>query len=106
MNLRVKYDELQNTGKFMSQKDDELKTYLDNIQKLFDKIPEAWIGADSEVFVNNATQYINEQKEKEKKVEVLAKIITIVSGNYKDKDVEWENKVKKENKVNEYEYRN
>lgn len=102
MKLRVKYDELQETGKYINEKNEELKEVLDNIQKLIDEIPNAWKGEDSEIFVNNATAYMNIQKEKRKKVETLGAIITRVSGNYKSKDTEWGEKIKKESRINEY----
>ena len=102
MQLRVKYDELQETGKYINEKNEELKEVFDNIQKLIDEIPNAWKGVDSEIFVKNATEYMNIQKEKRKKVETLGAIITKVSGNYKNKDAEWEDKIKKESRIDEY----
>ena len=101
MNFRVKYDELGDTGKFISQKNEEINKTFDNIQKLIDNLPNAWKGEDSEIFIKNASSYMKEQKEKNKKVEVLGEIISIVSGNYQNKDKEWEDRMKKERKVDD-----
>ena len=104
MKLTVKYDDLETVGKSFKNKNEELKEILDNIQALIDDIPNAWQGVDSEIFVHNATEYIKIEKEKRKRVEVLGELVTRASGNYKNKDTEWEDKVKKESNADGYRY--
>jgi uncharacterized protein YukE len=97
--LNVVYDELETVGNNLKVDNEELKEILDNIQGIIDDVPNAWKGIDSEIFVHNATEYIKLEKEKRKKVEVLGELITRISGNYKNKDTEWEDKMKKETNV-------
>lgn len=102
MKLNVKYDELEKTGKYITSKNEELKKSFEKLQDIINKLNGAWDGQDYEVFKDKATAIIKEQQEKRQDVEILGEIITIVSNNYKDKDEAWEEKIKKENLIDEY----
>ena len=102
MKLRVKYDELEDTGKYIGEKNEEIDTILRNIQKIIDKLDTAWVGEDHDLFVEKATSIINSQQEKRQDVGALSEMLTKVSGKYKTKDTEWEDKIKKEHVIDEY----
>lgn len=101
MKLVVNYDELNKAGKFFEEKNRDIDTSLNNIEKILDRLDTAWEGDDRNTFKEKSTGIINEQKEKRKEVEVLGQIVSIVSKNYSDKDSEWEEKIKKEHMIDE-----
>jgi len=101
MKLTVNYNELSQTSEFFNSKNEEIKVTLDNIKRNIDRLSEAWEGKDKDIFVERANIIIDKEQEKRKEVEALGEMIKIVSKNYKSKDTEWEDKMKKEY-INEY----
>lgn len=95
MILRVKYDELKEKGDFIGTKKEEILEILDNMEKIMNRMPEAWKGIDSDVFVAKALNFIKLQKTNTNKVENLSELLRIFSSNYKNKDHEWKEEIKK-----------
>ncbi len=102
MKFEVKYDEVLKTGKYIEAKNEEIRLIFNRSQKIIDRVKDAWEGEDANVFVDKATVIIRDEQERRKKLESLGKMITIISGNYNNKDNEWNDKIKKENALNEY----
>ncbi len=94
MELKVKYDELEEIGKFLTSKSNELNTCFDNLKSIINSIDDGWKGKDSETFVKEANEYMDKKEDSFKKVEDMGKILTVISNNYKNKDREWANAVK------------
>ena len=60
MYLRVKYDNLNNTGNYFVQKSDELKTLVEEIRTLTNELKTYWDGNDYNVFVNKYNERLRE----------------------------------------------
>ena len=102
MSTNVKYEELNEIGKYIEAKANEIDRIFDNIKKIADSVNDAWKGKDSDVFVSKVVNRIEKEKENNKKVRLMYDMISFVSGNYKDKDLEWKSKMKNEGFYNEY----
>ena len=102
MDFNVKYEELNEIGKYIEAKANEIDRIFDNIKKIADSVNDAWKGKDSDVFVSKVVNRIEKEKENNKKVRLMYDMISFVSGNYKDKDLEWKSKMKNEGFYNEY----
>ena len=95
MNLKVNYEELLETGKFVIQKDVEIQQILNELKNIINSVSSSWSGTDSDTFIEEANKYIDEQMENRKKIELLGNLIVTLSNNYKNKDNEFLNVVKK-----------
>ena len=94
MNLIVDYDKLEDVGKEISEEEIKLENSLTNIEKILMELKDCWKGKDSEQFISNATEYIQNEKEKAKRVNILGEVVSKVAGNYRDKDYEWLDRLK------------
>lgn len=101
MNLKVNYNEINNIGKFVSQKDSELKAKFDEVLALFTSVSDSWKGADSQNFVSKSTTFVNNQIQERERLARLGQVISKVSQMYSEKDVEWESQMKKVGLKNE-----
>lgn len=96
MRLIVDYDELSNTGKYFDEKAKEIEDTLNNIRYIVNNIDSSWEGIDMETFVLKANDILDEQDDKKNDFELIGQMIGIISNNYKYKDNEWNEKMKKE----------
>ena len=95
MNLKVDYEKLLDIGRFINEKDSELKQVLNDFISIIDGVSNGWSGPDSDEFKAKALEFINEEIEKSKSLEQLGNLITTLANNYKNKDLEFKEKVKK-----------
>ncbi len=96
MKLQVKYDELDDLGSFVKEKKDSIDKILENVLKAFNEVPEAWQGEDSDAFMQSANEAIDNEKERNNKLEILSNILKYAAKNYKQEDEEWLEIIKKE----------
>ena len=61
MNLIVDYDKLEDVGKEISEEEIKLENSLTNIEKILMELKDCWKGKDSEQFISNATEYIQNE---------------------------------------------
>ncbi|MBR1385639.1 MAG: WXG100 family type VII secretion target [Bacilli bacterium] len=95
MNLKVNYEELLETGKFVIEIDAEIQQIFNELKNIINSVSSSWSGNDSDTFIEEANKYIDEQMENRKKIELLGNLIVTLSNNYKNKDNEFLNTVKK-----------
>ncbi len=96
MNLIVDYDRLKDIGTNTCEKEVKIQESLVRIQKILNDLDLCWKGKDCDEFLISAEDIIDNEKEKAKRIKVLGEVITTVSENYKKKDYDWLNKLKKE----------
>lgn len=96
MNLKVKYDELNDIGNFIANKENELETKMAEISKLIPQIEASWKGNDSAIFVLKLKSCIARIKIENDKIRVLSELIKVSSKVYSKKDLEWQLDMKKD----------
>lgn len=96
MNLKVKYDELNDIGNFIANKENELETKIIEISKLIPQIEAAWKGNDSTIFVPKLKSCISKIEIENEKIKVLSELIKVSSKVYSKKDLEWQLDMKKD----------
>ena len=95
MNLKVDYEKLLDVGRLIKEKDSELKHVLNDFILIIDGVSNGWHGPDSDEFKEKALEFINAEIEKSKNQEQLGNLITTLANNYKNKDLEFKEAVKK-----------
>lgn len=95
MNLKVDYNELDNIGKYITQKDLELKNNLDEVLVLFNSVGECWKGIDSQNFIAKSTGYVTAQIRERERLGRLGNTLSKISSKYSENDIEWERQMRK-----------
>ena len=102
MDFSVNYEKLQEIGEYIATKAEEIDTTLGEMKNITKEIKEAWNGVDSNIFINKMEKRIENTKLNNEKIKKMSAIIGTINNNYKDKDLEWHNKIKNEGFYNEY----
>lgn len=99
MNVKANYEELKNMANFVIAKENDLQDVLDDISKTVPKIKNAWKGYDCDAFVDKLNSFIAIEEIQNERIRVLGEILKTGSSVYSDKDLEWQQNIKKEEEI-------
>ena len=101
MNLIVNHSELSKIATSILEDNDNLYKLLEQIGTTIEKVGNYWYeDENSDNFIEEGLLYIEEQQEERKVVEILGLVLGIVSGIYKESEINWANHVKKIGELN------
>ena len=109
MKYEVKYDELYDLGQFVEEKDKEITTIYNDIERIVRSISEdkMWDGVDYRTYLNSFIDFVQNERKDELKIENLSILLKNVAKFYKGNDEDWgsqmRNTVKKSDLMKELE---
>jgi len=101
MKLKANYKEIEHVAKNVYNKSIEIEEDMVEMIKLIENIKTCWSGEDSDVFRLNSSIYVRNIAINTNELKNLCNFIKHISLRYEEKDVLFENTMKKEVIINE-----
>ena len=101
MKLKVNYREIEQIAKNIYNKTTELEDDVVEIINLIEDIKNCWSGEDSDIFRMNSSTYVKNIAINTNELKNLCNFMKLISLKYEEKDIMFENVIKKEVIVNE-----
>lgn len=95
MYLKVKYDDLKETGKFLVDKSDELDDLVGDIKVLIDELKGYWDGTDYNKFISSYNRNLRKVTATVIELNALGNALKKISSIYQGIDTDFEKKVSK-----------
>ena len=96
MLLKVKYDELEDVTKSMTNDSDSYDTEIDKMLKEIAKLSTIWEGQDAEIFCRHFTEYLTRMKQIPAVLRNMSKFIDKASKGYSENDDKFSRDLEKE----------
>jgi len=95
MYFKVKYDVLNDTGRYLVNKSEEIDKLVNEIKTLSVALKNHWNGKDYESFINSYNKNLKKVTATTIELNALGNALCKVSGIYQGLDYEFENKLQK-----------
>lgn len=101
MKTKVNYNELNELSNYIVSKKEEIDLVLQDINGIINSVETVWNGKDCKEFIKEANKKINEEQEKNKKLQVFADNLKTAANSYSSFEEKWHEEAKRESLENE-----